>query len=386
MRAILADLKAFFTSLRLTVVLLACSILLVWVATWMQKFYGIRFIETEYFHSFVAPIRYPDWNYAIPIPGGYLVGGLLFINLLCSQLVRIPLRWNRLGLHLSHFGILLLLVGELWRGVGSEESQMRLDEGATGNFSESIHERELAVTDVTAPDRDVVHAVPLSRLAGRKAFAIPGTPLTLAPQTFLPNATLAMRDAAPGAPSSAATAGVGPQVVVAPQPETFRTDEMNFPTAFVEVRAGGAPLGVWLVSLQLEAPQEFTHDGRTYRLSLRRTRHYQDFSLTLLDFRHDKYPGTEIPRNFSSQVRVASDDGKENRETKIYMNNPLRFRGLTFYQSGFDNNDTTSVFQVVRNDGWLIPYVACVVAAAGLLIHFLISLGNFLRRRAAANR
>lgn len=386
MRAVLGELKAFFTSLQLTVVLLAFSIVLVLLSTLMQQYYGIRYIETEYFHSFIALIRLPEWKMSLPLPGGYLIGGLLFVNLLASQLLRIPLKWGKLGLHLSHFGILLLLVGELWRGIGSEESQMRLDEGKTGNYSESIHERELAVIDVTAPDQDVVHAVPIERLVGSRPIPLPGTPLTLVPQAFLPNANLVLRRDAPNAPASPATQGVGPQVVVAAIPETFRTDEMNLPSAFLEIRAGGSPLGVWLVSMMLEAPQEFTHDGRTYRLSLRRTRHYQPFSLTLLDFRHDKYPGTEIPKNFSSQVRVVSQDGKDNRETKIYMNNPLRYGGLTFYQSGFDNNDTTSVFQVVRNDGWMIPYIACVVAAAGLLLHFLISLGNFLRRRAAANR
>ena len=51
------------------------------------------------------------------------------------------------------------------------------------------------------------------------------------------------------------------------------------------------------------------------------------FSLQLLKFHHDIYPGTDIPKNFSSRVRLQSLDTGENREVLIYMNNPLRYAG-----------------------------------------------------------
>jgi hypothetical protein len=133
----------------------------------------------------------------------------------------------------------------------------------------------------------------------------------------------------------------------------------------------------------LSAPQELTVGERTFRLDLRPTRFYKDFNVTLIDFTHDKYPGTEIPKNFSSKVRVVSEDRSVDRETLIYMNNPLRHGGFTFYQSGFDNNDTTSVLQVVQNPGWFLPYAACALVTLGLLIQFGIHLKGFIARRYA---
>jgi hypothetical protein len=65
------------------------------------------------------------------------------------------------------------------------------------------------------------------------------------------------------------------------------------------------------------------------------------------------------------------------------MNNPLRYQGLTFYQAGFDNNDRTTVFQVVRNPSWVLPYVACTLMTLGLMVQFGIHLVAFIRRRAA---
>jgi hypothetical protein len=65
----------------------------------------------------------------------------------------------------------------------------------------------------------------------------------------------------------------------------------------------------------------------------------------------------------------------------IYMNNPLRYSGLTFYQAGFENDDRTTVLQVVRNPSWLVPYIACALMTAGLAVQFGIHLFGFVRRR-----
>src|SRR5690606_36535296 len=71
----------------------------------------------------------------------------------------------------------------------------------------------------------------------------------------------------------------------------------------------------------------------------------------------------------------------------IFMNNPLRYAGLTFYQAGFENNDTTSILQIIRNPSWLLPYIACVVMTLGLLIQFGLHLFAFIsKRRASSDR
>ena len=73
-------------------------------------------------------------------------------------------------------------------------------------------------------------------------------------------------------------------------------------------------------------------------------------------------------------VRVEDPGLHEDREVLIYMNHPLRHRGLTFYQASFGMNDKLSVFQVVRNPGWRLPYAACALVSLGLAVHFLLLL------------
>jgi hypothetical protein len=63
------------------------------------------------------------------------------------------------------------------------------------------------------------------------------------------------------------------------------------------------------------------------------------------------------------------------------MNHPLRYDGRTYFQMSFAENDTVSILQVVKNPGWLLPYISCLLLALGLMVQFGIHLGGFLRKR-----
>src|SRR5262249_25650663 len=107
------------------------------------------------------------------------------------------------------------------------------------------------------------------------------------------------------------------------------------------------------------------------------------YTIHLKEFRHDRYIGTDKPKNFSSLIRLVDPTRNEDREVLIYMNEPLRYEGETFYQASFLKGDTGTVLQVVRNPGWLMPYVSCILVAVGMLVHFGLHLVGFLRLRFA---
>jgi hypothetical protein len=267
-------------------------------------------------------------------------------------------------------------------GLLQEEYQMRLAEGETKNYSESYRFNELAIIETTDPKFDDVVVVPEEVLADQNELQHPKLPFRVVTKEYYPNAVLQLRSGMKDPPPVAATAGVGPKLVVAPVPLTYKQDERNFPAAIIELQGPQGSLGTFLVSAQLAPSQTFEYAGRTWRLGLRFERKYKPFSLSLLEVKHDVYLGTEIPKNFSSRVRINSADGQDNREVLIYMNNPLRYAGLTFYQYQMDSPNSTSVLQVVRNPGWLLPYIACGLMTLGLLGQFGIHLIGFATRRA----
>ena len=174
-------------------------------------------------------------------------------------------------------------------------------------------------------------------------------------------------------------------IVVTPQAETYAEDDINTATAYVEVFNGEDSLGIWLVSNVIDErfpPQIVQSGDQSWEIALRFTRQYYPFEIELIDFSHDKYPGTEIPFNYSSEVMVHHmEDSTKSQKALIYMNHPLRYEGHTFYQASFANQDKTSILQVVRNPGWLLPYISVLLMGLGMCVQFGMHFFKFLGKR-----
>ncbi|MCF7675395.1 MAG: cytochrome c biogenesis protein ResB, partial [Akkermansiaceae bacterium] len=186
----------------------------------------------------------------------------------------------------------------------------------------------------------------------------------------------------------ASTMGTGTRVsVTAKAPATRRTDRRDIVSAVIEVMpaGGGKSLGTWLVSDGLAAAQKLELDGKTWTIQLRKMRYYKPYSLTLDDFSHKVYPGSQIPKDFSSHITLDDPTLGDRRAVRIYMNHPLRHQGDTYYQSSFMQQDAGTVLQVVRNPGYTAPYIACVIVSVGLIWQFMIHLVQFIVRRSHAN-
>lgn len=370
------------TSLQLTIVCLALLMMLVTAATLAQVNMGTTGAVNAYMRSWLVWWDIPNSQWMIPVfPGGATVGLVLMVNLIAAQLIRLEATWSKAGLWLVHLGLILFVGGEFVSGMFQVESQMAIENGQTVNFIEG-RDPEVVVIDATDPAWDEVYALRSDTLEREGTVAVPGTPLTLKIHQFTRNAQL--RNRTPFDPPSPATAGVGTAVTMIPAPPVTADNEVDQGAAFVEPIAGGKSYGIWLVSQGLGSPQSFTHEGRTYQLGMRHRRQYLPYAVTLKKFSHDKYAGTEIPKNFSSLVYLANPRTGEARDVLISMNQPMRYDGKAFYQASFGKGDTLSILQVVENPGWLIPYISCVLVAVGLIVHFTVSLRRSSRRREAA--
>lgn len=374
----------FFTSLRLTVVCLGFAIILVFLGTLAQVDMGLYKAQNEFFRSFLVfwGPKTADWKVPV-LPGGYLVGGVLLINLIASHVTRFKLTRAKVGIWLTHFGLILLLLGQLGTDLLSRESTLHLREGEAKNYSESDRQVELAVIDTTARDTDKVVAIPQTLLMHQKDIRNSELPFEVRVQKFFPNSMVEDRptNSTEMAPASQ---GVGPLAVVREVPRVTEMDRRDIPSAVVEIQTPQGSLGTWLVSEYIERPQQFTYQNRTYKIQLRARRYYNPFTIRLLEFRHDVYPGTDTPKNFSSRVQLERPDTGENREVKIYMNNPLRYAGETYYQASFDRDDHGTILQVVHNPSWLTPYFSCILVGVGLVVQFMTHLLGFSFKRRTA--
>ena len=122
-------------------------------------------------------------------------------------------------------------------------------------------------------------------------------------------------------------------------------------------------------------PWAATTGGRTFEVDLRHRSWPLPFRVRLNRFVHEKHPGTRMDSRFSSYVTKI--EGGVERDVHITMNEPLRHRGYTFYQSGWGPPDAPpgtprySTFSVVRNPSDRVPILACARDRGwASLIHF----------------
>jgi hypothetical protein len=356
---------------------------LIFVGTLDQVHIGIYEAQNRYFKSFFLFFTLPRTTLQIPwFPGGYIIGGLLLANLIAAHVSRFKLSWKKAGILLVHSGLILLLLGQLLTGLFQVESQLRLNQGEAKNYSESFYHDELALIDTSAPDTDQIISIPDSKLARGNKIDLSLDSLQLVVNEFYPNSVLINPSQLPS--PNYPHFPIGPMAVSARVEKTYKQDERNMPSANVSLIRKGESVGTWSVASGFPRPVSFELNGKSYQLVMRAKRFYKPFSIQLLQFSHDRYAGTDIAKNFSSRVRISNPTDSEGRETLIFMNNPLRYRGLTFYQAGFDNNDNTSILQVVKNPSWLVPYISCGVIIFGLLVQFTTHLVSFVRRRVIA--
>ena len=404
---------AFFTSLKLTAVLLAFAIILVFVGTFAQVDEGLYGAQAHYFKQWLV-IGLHLFGHKIPLilPGGYLIGTLLLVNLVVTHIYRFRLTPKKIGIQLAHAGIILLLVGQLATDLLSRELQMHFTEGETRNYSDSGGACELVFIS-----GDEATAVPERLLKPGAALQLASLPFTIKVQSKWHNSDLNFRAPMLQNTPPLTTNGIARNFDFKPAADVKTMNQRNIPTAMLEFSTPAESLGTWVASdwagdaslveavrnsytqmgpdlaqkiaTQLVAPQTIEAGGRKFTFLMRPERIYFPFSLTLLQATHTVYPGTDIPKDFRSRVRIDNARTGERREVEISMNHPLRYGGYTYYQYQMDAGQTsqmagrtpTSVLQVVRNPSWLTPYIGCAMVGVGVVIQFMYHLVGFVSKR-----
>lgn len=313
----------------------------------------------------------------IPFPGTSTVLWVLSVQLAVFMLVQLPLVWKKLGLWIVHGGLLLLLAGGFVTQMMAVESQMTLAEGQTGHYTTSYDQWEIAAWTSRGDTNDVTAYVDDDLRPGT-VLALDPHPARLTVKTYYPNAA---------AFTSNATGGVMPYLnasrIASMEPRKMaRESPENAPGVVATLHREGEPdRDILLYGLERN-PLAVTIDGERVFLQLRRRNYPLDFSLTLNDFIRTLHPGTETPKSFESEAVL--HDGPTSRPVKIWMNNPLRYKGYTFFQASFsiDSEGELSTFAVVTNPGRLIPYISSLMVFGGMLLHFVLHFLGYVKRTA----
>ncbi len=314
---------------------------------------------------------------------------------------------HRGGNVLIHLAVGLLMVGQFAFGDRQIEERMTIIEGQSTTMAYRTDEVELAMIDQGSTEEQVtaISERLLKARIGRDPIEAEGLPFVIRVLEYFPNSEVVR--VGPFAANSA-TAGLGTRWLAADRPTVGgASSATNIASAYIQVieRGSGRDLGTHLVTQFLNDQEQLfvgggadecdtvTVDGRDWRFGLRFRREYKPYSVTLDDVRRINYSASATPRDYSSYVTFTDlATGHTQPDQRIWMNNPVRYRGETFFQSTYTpidlgGGEVTEMtgLQVVENAGWLVPYVACVLAFWGMLVHFGNTFLRFADRRERAD-
>jgi len=93
------------------------------------------------------------------------------------------------------------------------------------------------------------------------------------------------------------------------------------------------------------------------------------FSIYLKDFELERYPGSNSPSSYASEVILK--DGATEKTFRIFMNNILKYKGYRFFQSSYDHDEQGTILSVNHDAlGTTVTYIGYLIMAIGMVFIF----------------
>jgi cytochrome c-type biogenesis protein CcsB len=102
------------------------------------------------------------------------------------------------------------------------------------------------------------------------------------------------------------------------------------------------------------------------------------FSLKLIDFQLERYPGSMSPSSYASDVELTDRSEKiVDMPYKIFMNHVLDHRSYRFFQSSYDQDEKGTVLSVNHDPGTWPTYIGYILLTLGMLWNLIDKNGRF---------
>ena len=348
---------------KIFVCLIIWLMILVFFGTLAQRDSGLYQVQKDYFSSWIK------WFGLIPTPSAKLTMSIIFINLSCYFLRSGIWKLKKLGITITHSGVILLLIGSALTAIFSIEGNMVIDEGKKSNFFDNYYIKELAIANTSNDAYDEYTIFDEYSLTRNSILESETLPFKIKVYDYLINCEPFQKTYL----GNENFHGMAKNFYLQPL-KSEKEYEQNRPGIIYEIYGLDNPDldGIYILFFGQSVTQTLMFNNQKYEFYLRPYRTYLPFSIELLDFKKVMHPGTEIAKSFSSDINLIVDD--ISRKVIIKMNEPLRYSNYTFYQASFieDGNIETTVLATVKNYGRMFPYISSVIMCIGILLHMIV--------------
>ncbi|MES2475040.1 MAG: cytochrome c biogenesis protein ResB [Verrucomicrobiota bacterium] len=377
----------------LATILLLLLALLTLFATLEQVDFGLyptlnKYFATDWRHIFVLPELYVNGKYLPipPVPGGYWLCALLLVNMILGGIIRIKKGWNHVGNLISHFGIVLMLVGGGVTYHFSERGNMRVDQELESNTAEDYFEYVVEIAEINEGKPENIHVIrgeQIDDLTGGavRTFRLPNFPFDLQLTGYLGNTVpVSVNERAPskGEP-------IADGYFLAEKPAKTPPEPAEQYTAGCYAKVlpkQGEKSAPFILAGASFYPFTWREGDRVFTIDMHKRLWPMPFTVRLDKFTADFHPGTSMASKFVSDI-TRLENGGEAKYT-ISMNKPMRYEGFTFFQASYGppgagpGQKLYSVFEVVKNPADKWPEYSLWIVAFGMLVTFMTKLISFI--------
>ena len=373
----------------IAVICLALLFLLTFFGTIEQKWIGLYAVIQKYFDidSFlVFPTRGDGKFIFFPLPGAYWVMVVLSINMFCGGLIRARKGLKTVGVLISHFAILFMLVAGAVSSISKVEGQMSVYQGEKSDYAQKYHTTTIEVAGFDDDgNRLAPKIIPSKALRSMRkgdvlhaefpeeGFTVDVTGMVIASNLFLERTAEKIEEDGPTVDG-----------FFLREAEYNKDNELaNMAGCYATVKdKDGNEIQELILWMGNPSPVSFVHDEKRYVVTLTMEIWPMPYEVELHKSVGEYYPGTRKASHFESTITKVVDDKRE--DFRIYMNHPMRHGGFTLFQANWSDTGGKpfSGFAIVTNPSDKWPEYALWTALLGLLIHFLIMLTYFAIRSA----
>ncbi|MEP1095579.1 MAG: cytochrome c biogenesis protein CcsA [Cyclobacteriaceae bacterium] len=123
--------------------------------------------------------------------------------------------------------------------------------------------------------------------------------------------------------------------------------------------------------LQFDKPKQLSVGGKNVKITIGALPLQLPFSLKLVEFQLERYPGSNSPSSFASEIVLIDEEENLTKPYRIFMNNILSYKGYRFYQSSYHQDELGTVLSV-NQDYWgtLVTYIGYFLLFGSLIVAF----------------
>jgi cytochrome c-type biogenesis protein CcsB len=126
---------------------------------------------------------------------------------------------------------------------------------------------------------------------------------------------------------------------------------------------------------EISSSESYVMDGKTFGISYGSSMISLPFFIKLNDFILERYPGSNSPSGYKSDVILIDKANNVSKPFMIFMNNILKYKGYRFYQSSYDNDEKGTLLSVNHDiAGMMVTY-------AGYFLLFLFIIISMINRK-----